>query len=1224
MRLLTVLFALTSLLTACGPEGSTDDLDPVLADGADPLIYGSDDRREPYQLNDAVSSHLAEATMAILQSSQLSAISGGYRIDTSSTFAQSYSLCADEPYRNQPNPAFCTAFLVAPDVVATAGHCISNRDCGRVKFVFGFQMVDANTVVGSVPSGDVYSCAAVLGESETSTDDWAVVRLDRPVSGRTPLDIRRSGTISNGASLTVAGHPAGLPLKIAGGATVRDNSHPYYFSANLDTYGGNSGSPVVGADGTVEGILVRGNTDFTLIYDGGYCYTSNVCPNTGCPGWEDATRASRFAALVPQGGGEPLCDSNASCDDGDPCTVDICDPSAGCDSTPVNCGAGASCVDGACVEPAECFGDGDCTGDRVCAAGACADPCARAGCPGGLRCEEGTGRCVEADPCRRDDECRGDRYCANGACADPCREDADCPGALSCGNGRCGEADRCFGDADCLGERRCVELVCTDPCDDALPCRGTQQCVGGVCEEGPDCAADRDCLGDRRCHPEGHVCVDPCADDADCFGGRVCVDGRCGERDECQVDGNCLGDRECRLGRCRTVRCETHADCPAGERCLDWQCVAALPGVCDCFAGWACRDELCVAPGPCAADRDCPAGCAADGRCGPCAEDADCPGATSCRDAFCIEPAICLGDASCLLGRTCNDADRCGPDPACADDPLAPNDTPETAVPLAALAVTGLVACDGADDWFRVGTDATLTVTARFDADGAELLLTLYPIFDAFHAVDEARGIGQARVGANRPGEYLVRVRHLPGAPLVYDLDVRIDAECVDDRYERPWRNDEVANAAPIGVGRIDATRCGDDTDWYRFTGPAGGRLSAEGPVTATVNGRAAPIDLAPGDTIRVTGNEDADYSLLIEAVRDPVARCAAAPALVLNRATPVQVVAGADDFAPVCFSAMGPEGLWRIDLPAPGTLNADFAGQPPMGALALYNDCARPPLECSAGVGGLRAEALPAGTYYLALDGPAEGQLTARFEGDFACNDAPLLNPGPPQPIRFAPAAGLAGGCIGEGPVSVWRFRLAAPAAVTATAEGAGQLAVAIRPTCADAANELACGQGFVAAAEAGVLPAGEYAVVVQGDGAATLQLTATPAGGAPSFADACDGLVAPVAPGRYAFDDSTLGAGDDVDAAAACRTAAGGRDRVLRLRFDQPVGLQAQLFPNGFSGYLLLLDAACGGAATCGTDLNPFLNAALAPGEYALVVDGQGAGDAGAFQLEVFVNAR
>ena len=67
--------------------------------------------------------------------------------------------------------------------------------------------------------------------------------------------------------------------------------------ANLDTYGGNSGSPVFNAQNNkVEGILVRGETDFV---SNGQCNVSLVCPSTGCRG-EDVTRATVWSAKVPK------------------------------------------------------------------------------------------------------------------------------------------------------------------------------------------------------------------------------------------------------------------------------------------------------------------------------------------------------------------------------------------------------------------------------------------------------------------------------------------------------------------------------------------------------------------------------------------------------------------------------------------------------------------------------------------------------------------------------------------------------------------------------------------------------------------------------------------------------------------------------------------------------------------------------------------------------------
>ncbi|MDD5320391.1 MAG: hemopexin repeat-containing protein [Methylococcales bacterium] len=91
-------------------------------------------------------------------------------------------------------------------------------------------------------------------------------------------------------------HPVGLPTKFGGGATVRDNSPSAFFLANLDTYGGNSGSPVFNSSThEVEGILVRGETDFVQ-QDG--CNVSLACPNTGCR-VKDSMRTTEFAKLIP-------------------------------------------------------------------------------------------------------------------------------------------------------------------------------------------------------------------------------------------------------------------------------------------------------------------------------------------------------------------------------------------------------------------------------------------------------------------------------------------------------------------------------------------------------------------------------------------------------------------------------------------------------------------------------------------------------------------------------------------------------------------------------------------------------------------------------------------------------------------------------------------------------------------------------------------------------------
>ena len=82
----------------------------------------------------------------------------------------------------------------------------------------------------------------------------------------TPLpNDARASAIKVGQSIGVVGYPAGLPVKYAASETTRiAHIEETHFIANLDAYGGNSGSPVINDAGHVVGILVRGANDFTI------------------------------------------------------------------------------------------------------------------------------------------------------------------------------------------------------------------------------------------------------------------------------------------------------------------------------------------------------------------------------------------------------------------------------------------------------------------------------------------------------------------------------------------------------------------------------------------------------------------------------------------------------------------------------------------------------------------------------------------------------------------------------------------------------------------------------------------------------------------------------------------------------------------------------------------------------------------------------------------------
>ena len=261
------------------------------------VIYGTDTRIDLYQTTDPRLKTLADSTVALFQTSGVSAAGGVAKL-TTQNYGQQYGLCKEEPFYEQGTGAFCSGSLIAPDVIMTAGHCVpSAEECANIKFVFGFAVKEKGVLPDSVPETEVYGCKELIGREQANDGaDWALVRLDRKVAGHAPLKLNLTGRIEAKTEVLVIGHPSGLPTKIADGAFVRDSSKPGFFLANLDTYGGNSGSAVFNsASGLVEGILVRGEVDYVQKGD---CRVSNVCPADGCRG-EDVTKIANVADKIP-------------------------------------------------------------------------------------------------------------------------------------------------------------------------------------------------------------------------------------------------------------------------------------------------------------------------------------------------------------------------------------------------------------------------------------------------------------------------------------------------------------------------------------------------------------------------------------------------------------------------------------------------------------------------------------------------------------------------------------------------------------------------------------------------------------------------------------------------------------------------------------------------------------------------------------------------------------
>lgn len=265
----------------------------AFAQNSDKVIYGTDDRQEVVDTFDNMMVEKSRSVAGMFSNGSLSLQTNGtYKVSGGNLISRGF--CTSERFSKQVTAPTCTGFLVAPDIIATAGHCVSkNPDCKNYSWAFDFKLAASTDLTTTIPKNSVYRCKSIITSVQNSSakNDYALIRLDRAVTDRMPLEIRRSGKVADGTRLVLIGHPKGLPMKIAPGAIVRANTATNFFVATTDSYAGNSGSPVLDAQtGVVEGIHVRGETDYVT---SGGCNVSKVCAETGCAG-EDATRITNL------------------------------------------------------------------------------------------------------------------------------------------------------------------------------------------------------------------------------------------------------------------------------------------------------------------------------------------------------------------------------------------------------------------------------------------------------------------------------------------------------------------------------------------------------------------------------------------------------------------------------------------------------------------------------------------------------------------------------------------------------------------------------------------------------------------------------------------------------------------------------------------------------------------------------------------------------------------
>lgn len=206
---------------------------------------------------------------------------------------------------------------------------------------------------------------------------------------------------------------------------------------------------------------------------GGDCYLDDPCKVGTC---------NQGTCIIPP---------DASCDDGNPCTEDVCDPVKGCQHTELNdiacddgdkCTVLGVCINGECVsEPRNCDDGNVCTIDSCSSAWGCYVTLVESNC-----CSGGVSICDDNNVCTNDD-CDEDENCIHtfntAACddGDPCTDNDTCDLGECIGvQKNCNDGNACTYDYCENGKCKHTPLDGT-PCDDGLDCSTGDTCRAGQC-----------------------------------------------------------------------------------------------------------------------------------------------------------------------------------------------------------------------------------------------------------------------------------------------------------------------------------------------------------------------------------------------------------------------------------------------------------------------------------------------------------------------------------------------------------------------------------------------------------------------------------------------------------------------------------------------------------------------------------------------------------------------
>jgi hypothetical protein len=231
------------------------------------LIYGADDRIEPYEASDDVFRLVKQSSVALIPKTNLLSVNGTIEI-VAETATDNHNLCPGERHGRQPSAAFCSGVLLDSNLVLVAGHCVRTLALKDFAVVFGYYYQESDVV--SLTTADVAEPIEIVAEALDPAGtkprlDFAWLRLAACAPPpREPARVYQTDPRLRARTQVVfASTGLGVPIKVDSGGIVRDPRADTldYFVASTDSSHGSSGGGAFSRELILLGILSRGGED---------------------------------------------------------------------------------------------------------------------------------------------------------------------------------------------------------------------------------------------------------------------------------------------------------------------------------------------------------------------------------------------------------------------------------------------------------------------------------------------------------------------------------------------------------------------------------------------------------------------------------------------------------------------------------------------------------------------------------------------------------------------------------------------------------------------------------------------------------------------------------------------------------------------------------------------------------------------------------------------------